>query len=305
MPVFVVGFGRSGTTLAQRLVAQHFDLPTLPETHFFERLDKFGPSNGRLAADAAARMLAELQLFLDLDPARHQPLLSGGSVAVRALFLSLIEEQIGCAQKAAAGQWLEKTPAHLGRMSQIIRLFPNARFIVMVRNPLTAFASRRELAEPGRGWGEPWIPIEQLCDKWLRLHEKAEGFAALHPGRLLWVRLEDLSADLPRQLRRIGELLGRPPLDVSRVRPLAVRIVQPFEPWKQPALGEVDPALASRQGRSRLSADDSAQVHALLGAWMHRLGYLPTTVPDPIGTSSAWAESGVGSLDGSLASAGS
>ena len=40
MPVFIVGFARSGTTLCQRLVSEHLGLPTLPETNFFERLEK-------------------------------------------------------------------------------------------------------------------------------------------------------------------------------------------------------------------------------------------------------------------------
>src|SRR6185295_5141712 len=43
MPVFIVGFARSGTTLCQRLVSEQLGLPTLPETHFFERLDKYHP----------------------------------------------------------------------------------------------------------------------------------------------------------------------------------------------------------------------------------------------------------------------
>ena len=39
MPIFIVGFARSGTTLCQRLVSEHLGLPTLPERTFRQRWD--------------------------------------------------------------------------------------------------------------------------------------------------------------------------------------------------------------------------------------------------------------------------
>ena len=301
MPLFVVGFARSGTTLAQRLVAEHFEFPTLPETHFFERLGKHGPRQGLLPAPAARELLVELQAFLELDLARHQALLRSPTVSVRALFLSLLGEQLGSVQVAASGHWLEKTPAHLGRLPQILAAFHDAHFLLVVRNPLASFASRQELARPGCGWGETWQGVDAMSTRWLQLHERAEAFAAMHPGRVLWVRLEDLAAAPAASLARIGTWLGRQPAQGWQLRPLQTRIVQPFEPWKLPALGAVDPAVATRQGRPGLDAEDSAQVRALLGAWMRRLGYLPPSASGDAAASATCLESGVGALDDSSA----
>ena len=103
MPVFIVGFARSGTTLCQRLVAERFKLRTLPETHFFERLGKYHPEESRLTSANARALLEELRPYLDMNPATHEPLLAQPEVSVRALFLSLVEEQTGHPRDTAAG----------------------------------------------------------------------------------------------------------------------------------------------------------------------------------------------------------
>lgn len=282
MPVFIVGFARSGTTLCQRLVAERFKLRTLPETHFFERLGKHHPHESRLTPANARALLEELRPYLDMNPARHEPLLAQDEVSVRALFLSLVEEQIGNARDAAAGRWLEKTPMHVLSMPVILGLFPQARFIAMLRNPLTAFASRRELSEPGKGWGEEWKPIEFFCREWRQMLDKMSAFEADHPDRVLRVRLEDLSGDTETEIARIGKFLAKTPTLLEGTKPLATRIVQPFETWKTPALSEVDRALANRTGRSGLDAYETWRVQQLLGDAMKSLGYPIKRAPEPV-----------------------
>lgn len=282
MPVFIVGFARSGTTLCQRLVAERFKLRTLPETHFFERLGKYYPVDSRLSPDKARALLTELKPYLDMDPARHETVLSQSEVPVRALFLSLVEEQIGNARDTAAGRWLEKTPMHVLSMPVIGGLFPQAKFIVMMRNPLTAFASRRELSEPGKGWGEEWKPIEFFCREWRLMLDKVHAFEVDHADRVLRVRLEDLSEDTESEIERIGKFIGKTPTATSATKPLSTRIIQPFETWKTPALQPVDQAMALRTGRSGLDDYETWRVQQLLGDAMSALGYVDPPAPAPV-----------------------
>jgi hypothetical protein len=281
MPIFIVGFARSGTTLCQRLVAERFQMRTLPETHYFERLRKYRPEDSRLAPDRARALLDELKPYLNMDPARHEPLLSQASVPVRALFLSLVEEQIGSASDAANGRWLEKTPLHVLHMPTILGLFPRAKFIAMLRDPLAAFASRRELNQAGKGWGEEWRPIEVLCSQWRDMMDSVKAFEVDHPDRLLRVRLEDLSTQTEHEIGRIGKFLRKAPSDAAQTAPLSTAIIQPFETWKADALAPVDPSLASRTGRSGLDDYDRWRVETLLGDLISELGYLDASVVAP------------------------
>lgn len=280
MPVFIVGFARSGTTLCQRLVAEQLGVPTLPETHFFERLDKYGPGERLISAEGAAGLLDELAELLPLDLANFNDLLQGQQVHIRELFLRVVAEQLGSRTLATRGRWLEKTPLHALYAPRIAKLFPRALFICMVRNPAMAFASRRELNEPGKGWGEPWRPIEALCDEWAGLMRSIRGFSDQSPDKVLFVRLEDLSAKPQRELARIGRFLALDPDDgVGDVE--EDTLMQPFETWKADALKPADRGISDRAGRSHLDAYDLWRVRTLLAPELKTYRYADRSAQEP------------------------
>ncbi len=272
MPIFIVGFPRSGTTLAQKLVSQHLALPTLPETHYFEFLTAHEPAGGHLTPAGASALVEQLGAFLKIDTQALRQLLGRDEVPIRALFLQIIAQQIGSQALADKGQWLEKTPGHAEHLERIVQMFPKARFLCMVRNPLHAFASRRELLEPGKGWGEEWKPIEAYCALWAQHVKRMREFAERHPGQLQILRLEDLAADPQNQLARVREFVG-PGFANTAAAPLEPGIVQPFETWKRDALKPADPAIADREGKVLLDPFETWRVKTLLREEMSLLGY--------------------------------
>lgn len=280
MPVFVVGFARSGTTLCQRLVSEHLGLPTLPETHFFERLDNYHPGSHTLSAEGATGLLNELAGLLPVDQERYRDLLANDPVKIRDLFLRLVAEQLGSRTLAAKGRWLEKTPLHAMYASRIAKMFPRAQFICMVRNPEMAFASRRELNEPGKGWGEAWRPIEALCAEWRSLMTHIRHFSDNAPNKVLFVRLEDLSARPARELGRITRFLELEADDgLGDVEEDA--LMQPFETWKADALRPADKQIAERAGRSQLDTYDRWRVQTLLAPELKLYKYQDASVEAP------------------------
>jgi hypothetical protein len=40
-------------------------------------------------------------------------------------------------------QFLSKNPPHTGRVKELVKMFPNAKFIYLMRNPYTVFESTR------------------------------------------------------------------------------------------------------------------------------------------------------------------
>jgi hypothetical protein len=280
MPIFIVGFARSGTTLCQKLVSQRLGLPTLPETHYFEFLRDFEPAGGQLRPESARALVDQLAPLLAIDVGALRPLLDRPEVPIRALFLHLVGQQIGSQTLADRGQWIEKTPGHAEHLERIHQMFPKGRFICMVRNPLLAFASRRELQEPGKGWGEDWKPIEVFCAQWAEHVRDMRAFGERHPGQLLTMRLEDLAAEPDAQLARVREFLGpgfASPVD----SPLHPEIVQPFETWKRDALKPADAHIADRSGKVLLDAYETWRVKSLLAEEMAEFGYETDTAPPP------------------------
>ena len=280
MPVFIVGFARSGTTLCQRLVSEQLGLPTLPETHFFERLDKYHPRDRYISPHGARGLLRELSELLPMDLANYRDLLAMDPVRVRDLFLRLVAEQLGSRTQALRGRWLEKTPLHALYAPRIGRMFSRAQFICMVRHPELAFASRRELNEPGKGWGEAWRPIESLCVEWRGLMSKMREFDEQQPGRVLYVRLEDLSSRPRRELNRIARFLDLPVDDAQGEVDEDV-LLQPFETWKSDALKPADRDIAGRVGRPQLDDYDRWRVQTLLAPELKAFKYTDPSIKPP------------------------
>ncbi len=281
MPVFIVGFARSGTTLCQRLVSEQLGLPTLPETHFFERLDKYHPRDRFISPTNARGLLRELSELLPIDLANYRDLLAMDPVRIRDLFLRLVAEQLGSRTQALRGRWLEKTPLHALFAPRIGRMFSRAQFICMVRNPELAFASRRELNEPGKGWGEAWRPIEALCSEWRGLMKSMREFDERQPGRVLYVRLEDLSARPGRELGRIARFL-KLDTDDAQGEVEEDALLQPFETWKADALKPADRDIAARAGRSHLDDYDRWRVQTLLAPELKTFKYNDPHVTAPV-----------------------
>ena len=134
--------------------------------------------------------------------------------------------------------------------------------------------------DPGKGWGEAWRPIESLCVEWRSLMNAMREFESKQPGRVLYVRLEDLSARPRRELNRIARFLGLP-TDDAQGEVEEEALLQPFETWKADALKPADSAIANRAGRSQLDAYDRWRVQTLLAPELKAFKYADPTVTAP------------------------
>src|SRR5262249_54070147 len=107
-----------------------------------------------------------------------------------------------------------KNPAHTGRLRLLLELFPDARFVHIVRDPRAVFPStnhmRRTMIDQHglQKVDEAWVRertvsfYDRLMRRYLRDRE------AVPAGRLVELRLEDLEAHPLDELRRIYDGLG-------------------------------------------------------------------------------------------------
>lgn len=109
---------------------------------------------------------------------------------------------------------LLKSPAHTGRIPLLLELFPDARFVYVVRNPYDVFPSTRHLQRVlfemnGLGRREPPDLDERILVTYSRLYEAYHLHRALvRPNRRIELRFEDLEADVAGTLGRVYEHLG-------------------------------------------------------------------------------------------------
>lgn len=258
--VFVFGCARSGTTWLQRLLSQWPHAATAEETHLFSAYLRSSAESWR----------------------RHD----GGWIGLHHLLSEdeFIEWMRGFAElclgriaDARPGSRIvvEKTPKHGEYAADILRLYPNAFFIHIIRDPRAVVPSLR--AASG-SWGSSWAPtsLEVASRKWRTDFKNARRPASL-TERYTEVRYEQLHADGAREIARLFAWLGEP---VSREEAESYVAASAFDKVRAVvAEDNVDDRFFRRgevdSWRRELSGSDIAIIERLTRNQMAELGYEP------------------------------
>ncbi|MWA04255.1 sulfotransferase [Actinomadura sp. LD22] len=198
-PVFVLGCPRSGTTLLQQMLHSHRRLAVPSETRFvhvaYERRLDFGD----LRAEANRRALGEWittgggtrfgVLGLDagevVDDIVHGPPTLGSALA--AVFRRYAREH-------GKARWGDKRPSYFRKVPMLLRMFPDAQFVHLVRDGRDAVSSLVRM---------PWYEgdVHSAALTWREAVDTGSRLARrLGPGRYFEMRYEDLVADPERSL---------------------------------------------------------------------------------------------------------
>jgi len=193
---FIVGVGRSGTTLLRLMLDSHPELAIPPETHFIPELTRAFPGRRVNPDEFAARLDAhrrwgdfhlEAGEVSDRVAALRRPRVGD---ALRAFYELYAEHQ-------GKARWGDKTPKYLLHMKRIQRVLPEARFIHLIRDGRDVALSKADRS--GRD-------VEESAVIWRKRIAKARRQSA-RLDHYLELRYEDLVLDAEPTLRRACEFL--------------------------------------------------------------------------------------------------
>jgi hypothetical protein len=214
-PVFVVGHPRSGTTLVQLLITAHPVFSSAPETHFFTVVLADTPDwdSRSLRADELPMLFKKLAAKpgIALDDATKAQITAqaqNGGIAP-AQMLDTIMRYYAEKTKPHATRWLEKTPRHVNHIPQILKLFPDARIVNIVRDPRDVVSSnvRFQGLSPEKDKAERRYIAIQRSVSWNTMVAYAKGILP-HEPRMMSLRYEDLIADPEGNLTTIMQFIG-------------------------------------------------------------------------------------------------
>jgi Sulfotransferase family len=251
-PIVIFGAPRSGTTYLAHVLGQHPEVFITNETRIFTWLHR------ALHEATDALMASRKQLEGHLRSA-----LAG---VVRDFYRTLMPP--------GARFWGDKNPhyarpADSGSLETVAELFPQARFIHVVRDGRDVVSS---LLRKRHADGRPWVQsFDAAHAVWTRhVAVGCEFGASLAPSRYLELRYEDLVRDDATEARRIFDFLGLElHQDVAAFcRSQSVERTPFSGPTRDIAAG------AARSDWARLlSPDEQRRSLELLGDWLLRLGY--------------------------------
>jgi hypothetical protein len=156
---FIVGVGRSGTTLLRMMLDAHPDLAIPPETGFLPEIAAL-TDTGNALRQAFFHSVTSMSTFEDsqLSPAS----LEGALAEIDPFDLA---NGLRCfyrlyAARFAKRRWGDKTPMYGQHLDVIERLLPEARFIHLIRDGRDVTCSVRHL------WFAPGSTIEAIALHW-------------------------------------------------------------------------------------------------------------------------------------------
>jgi hypothetical protein len=253
VPIFVIGSPRSGTTLLRLVLDSHPRISCGEETHF----------------------LRDLEAIVG----RHWPLVATYGLPrewwlerIRALYADFQAEVLRGSGKA---RWAEKDPTYTLHLPFIEELFPEARYVHLLRDGHDVVASFRDR------WGYR-SAARVARSEWARYVSAARELGErLPPERFLELRYEELVADPEAEARRLFDFLGEAwdpaVIEFDPAEHRATERYRRFTAQRRASGGDSATIYRSRVGAGAESLDPLLRnlLRRRNGELLRRLGYLP------------------------------
>lgn len=275
--LFVVGCPRSGTTLLRRMLDAHRALAMTPETHWIPTWFERGigvTSDGIAGPDLVSRLLAYPKFRrTGLGRDELESLFDSGEPLTYASFVSGFFDLYGRARgKALVG---DKTPGYVRRLALLHELFPQAKFVHLIRDgrdvALSAinWPKAVNLVRRFPMWNEQPVVTAALWWEWhVRLGR--ESGALLGPDLYRELRYEALVADPAQACRELCSFLEIP-FDEAMLRFHEGRTSS--DPGLDSKKAWLPPTRGLRDWRAQMPAKDVERFEAAAGELLEELGY--------------------------------
>ncbi len=217
-PIFVIGTGRSGTTLLRMMLSAHPRIHLTHEASFYVWAGLVPEE--RSGEDYLRDYLQTFSFrWLQLDPATFLPGLPCPLPRsdIKQLYTAIMRVQ---ASQHAKPRWGDKTPSHSANLAEIFADYPDARVVRIVRDPRGVVRSLTQM---------PWASGTISGGTFMCSAEQkqTEPFA----DRILQIRMEDLIEDPRAVMAQVLDYVGEPWADEVLDHPSYAPRDTPPVPW--------------------------------------------------------------------------
>jgi hypothetical protein len=256
--VFVLGCGRSGTTMLREMLVRHSRLGGGPETSMLSDLVNF-----KRLSQAFDRPESDLRALAQR---------CDSIVSFTDRFLAEYLEKVG------KPRWVEKTPRNARVLWRLLHQFPNGRFIHIMRDGRDVSCSLRNFRthrlKDGRVVARRQARVTPIADcarRWVKDTSTAHALAS-HPN-VIEVRYEDIVDNPAYELTRLCDFVGEQFEPAMLEESKRKEGDDPGRFVNNPRAAETVQKTRKERWRKDLSPPDRAVVNRIAGGLLIALGY--------------------------------
>lgn len=268
--VFIVGCGRSGTTMLRSMLDSHPDVAIPRESYFIDtmrrRRDGYRSDDGFHVDRFLADLLPDVRFRRwELDPDTVEAAVRAADPTDLGSACRVVYDVF--ALDRGATRPFDKTPMYALCVPELHQLFPDARFVHLVRDGRDVAASYAETDFGPRG-------LAAASSYWRRVIRAIdEAGSIVGPDQLQTFRYEDLAADPASTLQAISAFVD---LDYDD-RMLDFATHMKTRPRRQPAATKeklAGPASAGVRNWTQMAPADVRLVESVVGPELEAAGYV-------------------------------
>ncbi|OQY44427.1 MAG: hypothetical protein B6242_12710 [Anaerolineaceae bacterium 4572_78] len=203
---FIVGRGRSGTTLFSMMLEMHPELCVATESLFLVSLyNKY--SKGKWSKKRIDSFFEDIwrESWMEdwnLDkPVLKEKLLALGDSATFSQLCDIIYREYACQRNKPTALIGQKDPHFSFFLDRLLETFPFAKFIHVVRDCRDSILSYQKV---NFDTNNPYA----LAYRWKAHNEAIQAFGKDHPAQYLVIRYEDILCEPESVMRKVCQFLG-------------------------------------------------------------------------------------------------
>lgn len=205
LPCFIVGMGRSGTTLLTTMFNGNPWVSAAPENNFIlfgqplasKQGDELKKEFGRLTELAHNHTLSIWEP--DLSSLSCHNCYSSYQTLCKAVYAHAQDQK----SPDNITAFVDKNPIYSLYVERIIQIFPEAKFVILTRDYRDNILSRTKYT---KGFVSQWMV--SFAYSWRLYYERILRIEARYPSNFIRVRYEDLVEQPEQQIRRITDFIG-------------------------------------------------------------------------------------------------
>jgi len=275
-PFFIIGAGRSGTTLLRRILVASKQVHIPPETYVLSQVIEHYRRNAYLEwptlvkqCMALFELHPEFETFqISLRPLLPDLLALPEAERSLAKILDMFYRYHAGKTGMNCERWGDKTPINTLVLDDIYAVFPKAKFIHLARDGVDVVYSYMSTG---------LIPnIELGAERWCDAVKLARDFSVKHADVCMEMRYETLICDAADEVKRICTFLEID-FDISMIEQRGhvsgMGDMQHYAHYQH--ANDVISSQYMGKGRNKLSAEDLQSMAKVMNARLQEMGYQP------------------------------